>query len=82
MVDVEALDEFAEWYQSLGDNDREAVTVAIDVLAVRGVTLGYPQSSAIVNSKLALRELRVQSQGKPIRVFYCFDLSPFKVDRV
>src|SRR5258708_4425750 len=73
MSDVVVLDEFAEWFGELNVRDREAVAVAIDVLEVRGVTLGYPQSSAIRGSKVSLRELRVQSQGKPIRVLYCFD---------
>jgi hypothetical protein len=50
-----------------------AVTVAIDVLEVRGVTLGHPQSSSIRGSRFPMRELRVQSKGKPIRVLYCFD---------
>jgi hypothetical protein len=73
MVEVVVLDAFVEWYEELGSEDRVAVTAAIDVLEVRGVTLGSPQSSAIKGSKLAMRELRVQSQGKPIRVLYCFD---------
>jgi len=73
MVDVEVLDEFVEWYEELGDEDRVAVTAALDVLEVRGVALGFPQSSAIRGSKFAMRELRIQSQGKPIRLLYCFD---------
>lgn len=73
MTEVVVLDEFAEWFEELDGTDREAVAVAIDVLEVRGVTLGFPQSSAIKGSKYPMRELRVQAQGKPIRVLYCFD---------
>jgi len=47
MVDVEVLDEFVEWYEELEDEDRVAVTAAIDVLEVRGVALGFPRSSAL-----------------------------------
>ena len=35
--------------------------------------LGFPQSSAINGASFALRELRVQSSGRPLRVFYAFD---------
>ena len=73
MVDVAVLDPFVEWYEELEEADKEAVTVAIDLLEARGVAHGHPYSSAIRGSKLAMRELRVQSHGKPIRVLYCFD---------
>jgi hypothetical protein len=39
----------------------------------RGLALGFPRSSAIKGSSFALRELRIQSQGRPLRVFYAFD---------
>lgn len=51
----------------------EAVTESVEVLAEKGVDLGYPSSSAIQGSKYPLRELRVQSRGRPLRVFYSFD---------
>ena len=39
-----------------------------------GPQLSFPFSSGIANSKHAhLRELRVQSGGRPLRVFYAFD---------
>jgi hypothetical protein len=38
-----------------------------------GLALGFPYSSAIEGSDLALRELRIQSHGHAIRVFYAFD---------
>lgn len=38
-----------------------------------GATLGFPQSSAIARSAIALRELRVQHAGKPYRILYVFD---------
>lgn len=73
MVEVNVLDPFVEWYEDLEDGDKEAVAVAIDLLEARGVALGHPYSSAIRGSKIAMRELRVQSHGKPIRVLYTFD---------
>jgi hypothetical protein len=49
------------------------VATAVGVLADRGVALGYPRSSAIRGSRIDLRELRVQSSGRALRVFYVFD---------
>ena len=40
----------------------------------RDVRLGFPHSSAIRASRHEhMRELRVQSGGRPVRVFYAFD---------
>lgn len=39
-----------------------------------GPTLGFPHSSGIEGSKHShMRELRVQSGGRPLRIFYAFD---------
>ena len=50
-----------------------AVTRAVDRLAEAGLSLGHPHSSDIKGTKEPLRELRIQSQGRPLRVFYAFD---------
>lgn len=40
----------------------------------RGTHLLYPYSSGVEGSKFShMRELRIQSHGDPIRVFYAFD---------
>lgn len=74
MADVVATDEFIAWYQDLDDLASEDVNVAVELLELRGATLGFPHSSAIKGATFALRELRVQSGGKPIRIFYAFDV--------
>lgn len=63
-------DEFAEWYDDLEEGHRERVAACVDLLEQMGISLGFPYSSAIEGSNLALRELRVQSHGHAIRVFY------------
>ena len=73
MTEVVATDEFANWYQKLDQTDTVAVYRVVGLLEARGVSLGFPYCSAISNSNYALRELRVQSQGQPIRIFYAFD---------
>ena len=73
MVEVVATDEFAAWYGDLTDSVSDDVDVAVELLAARGLTLGHPYSSQIKGTSIALRELRIQSGGHPIRVFYAFD---------
>jgi hypothetical protein len=44
------------------------------MLEQRGPNLPFPYSSGINGSRHAhMRELRVQSRGKPLRIFYAFD---------
>lgn len=44
------------------------------ILMERGPDLPFPYSSGIDGSKHShMRELRVQSSGHPVRVFYAFD---------
>ena len=52
---------------------RGPVRRVVNLLEHQGVALGEPYASAIQSSKHALRELRVQSKGRPIRIFYAFD---------
>ena len=72
-VVVYATDEFAAWYDSLEEGHRQRVAACVDLLEQMGISLGFPYSSAIEGSVLTLRELRVQSHGHAIRVFYAFD---------
>jgi hypothetical protein len=72
-VEVIGCDEFVEWFDSLDDSDTDAVARVVDMLEMHGPALPFPYSSAIKGTKMALRELRVQSRGRPLRVFYAFD---------
>ena len=73
MVEVIATDEFAEWYADLNEGDAEAVTRGAERLEQVGAQLGFPHSSAINGTRYPIRELRCQSGGRPLRVFYAFD---------
>jgi hypothetical protein len=70
---VVGADEFDDWFQSLDDADADAVARVVDMLELQGASLPFPYSSAIKGTRMALRELRVQSHGHPLRVFYAFD---------
>lgn len=73
MVEVIATDEFTDWYQALSEADSDAVFHVVSLLETEGTRLGYPYSSALLGSQYAFRELRIQSKGRPLRVFYIFD---------
>ena len=73
-VEVIGTDEFEHWFlNELADQDVDAVDRKIIMLREKGPTLGYPHASVIKGSRLGLRELRIQSHGRPLRVFYAFD---------
>ena len=72
--DVEHTDEFAAWWDELSEAQQENVAAIVVLLMEQGPKLPFPYSSGIQNSRHThMRELRVQSGGKPIRVFYAFD---------
>ena len=73
MIEVLGTDEFEQWFLALGDGDSMAVARVVGLLESKGTTLGFPYSSAIEGAKYPLRELRIQSGGKPLRVLYAFD---------
>jgi hypothetical protein len=72
-VTVIGTNEFETWFMALNDDESDAVARVVDMLEMYGTTLPFPYSSAIKGSTVALRELRVQSGGHPLRVIYAFD---------
>ena len=73
MVEVVVTDEFKVWFAGLDDKDAASVEFYVGLLEAQGVTLGFPHCSKLTGSKENLRELRVQSGGRPLRVSYSFD---------
>ena len=72
--EVEYTDEFGQWWQGLSDGQQDAVAARVDLLTEYGPNLPYPYSSDIRSSRHGvMRELRAQSGGRPIRVFYALD---------
>lgn len=71
---VEHTDEFEEWWHGLTEDEQDDLTAVAELLMEHGPRLPFPYSSGIESSKHShMRELRVQSGGKPIRTFYAFD---------
>ena len=71
---VEYTNEFGEWYRGLSEPQQDDITATTLLLMELGPQLPFPHSSGINGSRRAhMRELRVQSGGRPLRVFYAFD---------
>jgi hypothetical protein len=71
---VEYTDEFGTWWKSLSEGLQNDTTAIVELLEEDGPGLRFPRSSGIEGSKREhMRELRIQSGGNPIRVFYAFD---------
>src|ERR1051325_4782262 len=71
---VEYTGEFEEWWNGLTEDEQEDFTAVVTLLMEHGPQLPHPYSSGIKGSKHGhMRELRVQSGGKPLRSFYAFD---------
>ena len=71
---VEYTDEFAAVWEGLAESQQEDVSAMVALLEERGPNLPFPFSSGIEGARHShMRELRVQSGGRPIRIFYAFD---------
>jgi hypothetical protein len=72
--EIEVTDEFTAWWTTLAPDEQDSVARLVQVLEAKGIALGYPYSSQIKGSKHGhMRELRIQHQGRPYRVFYAFN---------
>ena len=72
--DVEYTNEFGDWWAGLAEGEQEDITAVVELLAEHGPGLRFPYSSGVSGSRHGhMRELRVQSGGRPVRVFYAFD---------
>lgn len=72
MWDIEATDQFEEWYNALDDDDLESVTAAVNRLEDHGPALRRPFVDTIKISRHAnMKELR--PLGGNLRILFAFD---------
>ena len=72
--DIEYTDEFGDWWNTLTVDQQDDLVSVVKLLEEKGPQLPFPYSSSVKGSKLShMRELRIQSGGNPLRVFYAFD---------
>jgi hypothetical protein len=70
--EIELTDEASEWITSLDQEDRDAITGAIDLLEDLGPNLRRPAVDSIKSSRHRnMKELR--SFGGNLRLLFCFD---------
>src|SRR5439155_20139613 len=68
----EGTDEFAAWYDNLTDEEAERVDAAVEILQVRGPSLGRPIADTLQGSRHPnMKELR--PPGGYLRIFFAFD---------
>ncbi len=71
--DVEVTDQFIEWFTGLTEDQQEAVTDRVDLLAEHGPNLGRPTVDTIKSSRHSnMKELRA-SKGGNLRALFTFD---------
>jgi hypothetical protein len=71
---VEYSDEFHDWWLGLTEDEQESVAVSVGLIEALGPHVPFPHSSGVQSSRHGrMRELRVQHEGRPYRVFYAFD---------
>lgn len=71
---VEFTDEFSDWWDSQSESEQEALRSDVLLLVQKGPQLGRPTVDSINGSRHSnMKELRTQSQGKPLRTFFAFD---------
>lgn len=72
--DVEYTQEFERWWNDLSEAEQEDITAGVALLERLGPQLPFSHSSGLAGSRHPrMRELRVQSGGKPLRIIYAFD---------
>lgn len=73
--EVVATDEYGRWYLDLDDFTKIQIRSSVELLKEYGPKLGRPTVDTLTNTKKVtnLKELRVQAQGRPYRIFFAFD---------
>ena len=74
MWEVEYTDEFKGWWDTLTDDQQEDLVASVELLRNLGPALPRPHADVVKGSKYPnMKELRTQSQGKPLRTLFAFD---------
>jgi len=72
--EIETSDEFLAWYRDLNEDEVASVNFSVDLLEQAGPALGRPHVDTLKGSGIPnLKELRVQHQGRSIRIIFAFD---------
>jgi hypothetical protein len=73
MWEVLYTDDFGTWFESLTEDQQDAVIARVDLLEAEGPALGRPTVDTIAGSRHPnMKELRVSKRGA-IRILFAFD---------
>lgn len=74
-TNIKCTGEFGPRYCNLDDLLQDNIASVVGLLEEKGTKLGFPYSSEVGDGLeyCKIRVLRIQNQGKQIRIFYCFD---------
>lgn len=73
MWEVLYTDEFGAWFETLNEDQQDAVIARVELLEAEGPALGRPTVDTIASSRYPnMKELRV-SKGGAIRILFAFD---------
>ena len=71
---MEYTDEFGEWWETLTVEEQMALDVGVRLLEQFGPQLSRPYVDSVKGSRHSnMKELRIQSKGRPLRTFFAFD---------
>lgn len=74
MWEIEYINEFEEYWNTLTDDEKARIDASISLLEELGPNLGRPHVDSVNNSRHSnMKELRVQCDGEPIRILFAFD---------
>lgn len=74
MWTVKTTDLFDAWFDVQDEDTQDKVLAGLLALAQGGPSVGRPLVDTIKGSRFVnMKELRVQHQGEPLRVFFAFD---------
>jgi len=72
--DIEYTEQFEAWWESLSEEEQEAVDAKVILLRKVGPSLRRPHSDVVASSRHSnVKELIIQHRGRPYRVLYAFD---------
>jgi len=70
---IQVTEAYKAWHFSLNISKRARVVATIALLQKEGPNLGRPYADTIKESRFSqMKELRVQSMGDPVRIFFAF----------
>ncbi len=71
---VEFTDEFEKWWDGIDEDAQADIDAGVRLLAEIGPMLGRPYADTVNGSRHdKMKELIVQSNGRPFRTFFAFD---------